>query len=751
MTGIRNISLVGVLLAALLNSCALFKPLPPSTETAERLAMFPEKGAPLNDEAVIYWNEYQIPYIHALHDDDLPLLLGMVHAHLRLGQMELLRHVSQGRLAELFGPLLVDVDYSLRIVDFGKSVPTILHQLPPKTRRWLERYTEGINFYKSNTTKLPAELAVLGIKSTASWSPADVLTVGRLAGTDVNWLYWFFNMRLKQEEAWPEIWERLLAYGQTSHPSFSPPNGSALHVFETMIRSGSNAAVIGGTKSTSGSALMAGDPHLGLMLPNFWVIVGCKSPSYNMVGLTMPGLPAVLVGRNKSIAWGGTNMLALSSTFYDISSPDYDAPATRQEQIAVRWWFDKSVMVRDSPLGPVISDAPLLADASIPRLALKWRGHQTSHEITAFLRVNQAQSWKDFVEAFDSYAVSGQNMLYADIHGNIGQIAAVSYSPAAGRANAAFFADPSVEEHQWSASLSNQDLPSVYNPEQRYLVSSNNIPVRSDPPLALFGNSNDRYHDLAETIQSLERVSLFDLMKMQRSVYSRTSHQLAQRFVEEGKRNGGDSQIIAILQTWNGNYDIDSRGAAALEIVTYHLASQYYSARYGEAITAYLLRSPAIYAFLLDDLKRPECQNLLASALDAAAEDFSDTMTWGDLHVLELRHPLGNIPLIGRKYRFGEYQVPGSTNTVMKRAHSITNKKRPVTYGANARHISDLADPDENYFSLVGGQDGFWGSENYLDLYHLWRDDRYVRLPLTLDSIRKQFIHHMLLQPQVVK
>ena len=126
-------------------------------------------------------------------------------------------------------------------------------------------------------------------------------------------------------------------------------------------------------------------------------------------------------------------------------------------------------------------------------------------------------------------------------------------------------------------------------------------------------------------------------------------------------------------------------------------------------------------------------------------------MTWGDLHVLELRHPLGNIPLIGRKYRFGEYQVAGSTNTVMKRAHSITNKKRSVTYGANARHISDMADPDENYFSLVGGQDGFWGSENYLDLYHQWRDDRYVRLPLTLDSIRKQFTHHMLLQPQDFK
>ena len=251
-------------LAVLLSGCALLKPFPPEKETAQRLAVFPQSDLPLRAEATIYWNEHQIPYIHAQDDEDLPLLLGMVHAHLRLGQMELLRHVSQGRLAELFGPPLVDIDHSLRLVDFGRPVEEILLQLPPTTRTWLERYAEGINFYSVAAAELPPELAVMGIKQTL-WSAADILTVGRLASTDVNWLYWFFNMRIRDQKKWPELWKRMIAQGQTSHPSFTPADGSPLHVFETMVRSGSNAVVIAGSKSRTGSALMAGDPHLGLI------------------------------------------------------------------------------------------------------------------------------------------------------------------------------------------------------------------------------------------------------------------------------------------------------------------------------------------------------------------------------------------------------------------------------------------------------------------------------------------------------
>jgi penicillin amidase len=153
-----------------------------------------------------------------------------------------------------------------------------------------------------------------------------------------------------------------------------------------------------------------------------------------------------------------------------------------------------------------------------------------------------------------------------------------------------------------------------------------------------------------------------------------------------------------------------------------------------------------VYTYLLQDLQSEELTGMVPDALGSAAADFKDRSTWGELHVLKLSHPLGNVPLIGRKYRFGEYPAPGSTNTVMKRAHPLSNKKRNVTYGANARHISDLSDPDANLFVLVGGQDGYWGSENYLDLFRLWQKNEYVRVPLRLETVRQTFAVRMKLQ-----
>jgi penicillin amidase len=146
---------------------------------------------------------------------------------------------------------------------------------------------------------------------------------------------------------------------------------------------------------------------------------------------------------------------------------------------------------------------------------------------------------------------------------------------------------------------------------------------------------------------------------------------------------------------------------------------------------------------LYEDLSKPGLQTVLKTALEKAASDFEKYPTWGKLHYLRLRHPLGNIPLVGGPYRFGEYPAPGSTNTVMKRAHPLINEKHYTTYGANARHISDLADMDENYFVLVGGQDGHIGSENFLDLFELWQNGRYIRVPLRLETVRRTFEHHM--------
>ena len=725
------------------SGCAFFKSMPEAQSTAQRLRAFPVVGLPLQGPAEIFWNSYQIPFIHAAVDEDVPFLIGMVHAHLRLGQMELLRRAAQGRLAEVFGPFVADVDHLLRIIDLDRAGPKIQDALPRETAHWLNQYTAGINYYVKHGKPLSPELDVLGIHP-EPWSLDDVISLGRLSAIDVNWLYWFFSFQIHNEPEWPEIWARLKANGRRSLPSFRKSDGMPVQLFSSAVKSGSNSFVVSGNRSSRGSGLIANDPHLGLMLPNLWLICGFKSPSYHVIGFTIPGIPMILVGRNGDIAWGGTNMLSLSTTFYDISAPEYEPLDERKEQLKIRWWPNRTVTIRESRYGPVVSDTKFLQKAETPRLALKWRGHATSDEFTTFLSVNRASNWEEFRQAFKTYAVSGQNILYADVHGNIGQLLALDFVPEATAAGEQFIGDPALSAHRWRQSYNSTQLPVVFNPPDGFIVSTNNIPVVTDPPVSLLGNSNDRFSTITRRLQKHDPISAKELQAIQTDVYSNNSHALARAIVKQAPQSRQPvKSLLTILADWDGRYTTASQGAAALELVTYHLAKKYYTDRYGKSIAQYLLRSPVVYRFLSEDLAKHDMRDLVDKATRRASKDLAKYPTWGDLHFLRLKHPLGSVPLIGAKYRFGEFPVPGSTNTVMKSAHPLSNSKHYVTYGANARHVSDLSDLDQNHFVLLGGQDGYWSSCNYLDLFSLWQKGQYVKVPLRLKSVRTDFEHHM--------
>ena len=131
----------------------------------------------------------------------------------------------------------------------------------------------------------------------------------------------------------------------------------------------------------------------------------------------------------------------------------------------------------------------------------------------------------------------------------------------------------------------------------------------------------------------------------------------------------------------------------------------------------------------------------LAAGLAAAAEGLDSFADWGEMHRLSLAHPLSNVPLIGGRYEFAEAGVGGSSETLMKTAHDASGERHSVNYGSNARHISDMTDPDENYFVLLGGQDGWFNSTTILDQWELWRRGDYVRVPLTPDEVRASFPH----------
>jgi len=738
-----------------LAACGVLSPLPRSTTLDERLAMFPTADLPLQSDVRIYWNEHHVPFIEAESDDDLAFTLGLVHAHLRLGLMEIFRRASQGRLAEIGGPVATDIDHALRIVDFGKASPAILAAMPADSRRWLDRFVDGVNHYVANAERLPHEFAVLGL-SREPWTAEDIVTAGRLASADVNWFVWFALLGQRTREDWPALWARLVEEGSESFPSyFASETGSRAALVDILAgfsRSGSNSVAVSGARSESGSALLASDPHLGIFQPSLWVLAGYRSPSYHAVGLMGPGLPFIALGRNSHIAWGGTNLRAASSDLFDVSSLADDGFTTREERIKVRWWFDRTVEVRDTAFGPVLSDAEALDTGPGGPLAMRWMGHEPTDELTAMLRVNRARDWQGFRDALDGFAVSSQNMLYADVEGNVGHVMATRLPARDSAPPSDIVVQPDDDAH-WGRHVSTADLPATFNPPNGVIASANNRGAKADIPIGYFFSPDDRVVRMTRYLEERDSVGVDDLAALQQDTYQGSSVMLRDGLVGHLDRLGphltldaGAAAAADAMRRWDGHYRIDSTGALAFEVVLFHVVDAVVAPEQQRAYAA----SGRPFSLLVDDLAAQGDESLgqaLTQALGEASAVLEQGKEWGDLHRLRIAHPLGALPVLGRRYVFDDLPTAGSSQTVMKTAHAMTDEKHNTQFGSNARHISDMSDPDANWFTLLGGQDGWINSANFTDQFDLWPRGEYVKLPLRVETVARDFAYKTDLKP----
>jgi penicillin amidase len=727
--------------------------LPPPSTVSERLAAIPSAGLPLAAPVTIYWNDQHIPFVEAVHDEDAAFALGLVHAHLRLGQMEVLRRLSQGRLSEMAGPIprAIELDHALRIINFGKTSPAVYAAMPADTKAWLDAFVAGINWYQAKATALPHEYALLGFQR-APWRPEEVLTLGRLASTDVNWLVWFRLLALRERPDWPALWAAAIAPGQISMASFVAPSGAALSDLQAILamigRTGSNAMAVGTAKTGTGAALIASDPHLGLALPNAWLIAGVKSPSYHMVGLMVPGIPFIAVGRNEHVAWGGTNLRAASSDLFDVSAlPDAEL-TSRKEMIARRWWFNAEVTVRESPLGPVLSDSRLFPSRAGERLALRWIGHDPSDEISAMLRVNKARDFGAFRAALEGFAISPQNFIYADYAGNVGQVIG-THIPARTRGLPADLVRPPGDAIAWQTILTARDLPCTYNPPEGFVASANNKPAEAAVPIGYFFSGNDRVARMQEVLGGLTRVGMADLKALQLDTMQRSALQMRDAFLvslAEPALSPAQARVRDLLAAWNGHYDAGAAGPVAFEVAM----ATFLPAVIREA--EFVMHSVAggLYQNLLPlILLLPANQAATAAiaALDAAQKALSKTPRWGDLHRVKVAHLLGRIPVIGKAYHYYDRPASGSRETLLKTHHALTAERHFTSYGAQARYLSDLAEIDANWFVLLGGNDGWHHSSTFHDQVEAFMRGDAVQMPLSLARVRASFPHRTTLTP----
>lgn len=726
----KTIYTIAFLLVAFLGFHLRFLLVYPEPRTAaQRFESYNFANLPVKEPVELYFDDHMTPFIVARTDADAAVVFGAVTAFLRMGQLEMMKRVAYGRLSETAGPFTEDIDHIIRLLNFKQTAQANYELLSEPDKTWVTNYTRGINHYLNNSHELPIEYRFLNLTK-EEFTVYDIMTLGRLAGVDISIINHIMAITSKGDRG--HLWRQMVQQGLESTTSIDPHSWQG--IFAQNSKSGSNSYVIGTDKSSYGAPIIANDPHVGLSLPPLWMLVGIKSPSYHMVGFTIPGLPFIGVGRNQTAAWGGTNMRSSTSDFYTIDCQKDPKLHTRTETIKMRWWFDQEIAVREHELGVVVSDAELLEPADKKTIVMRSLGQKPSNELGAFLKAARANSFNEFRLAFKTYAVSGQNLLYADKHGNIGQVLAVRV-PARKAPPRYPSKDGCSPDADYDQIYNSTALPFALNPAEGFIASANNRPVER-PYIGFFFSANDRIERLRQLLGQQKKFSFEDMKLFQRDVYSASSQELALEmaaFIERANLERALKEPYTLLKNWDGFFTRESKAASLVNM----LAEQMIHNLYSRERAKLMLRIEQSFEMLTQELKNPKNQQTLKTVFLEIAD--KEIPRWHKLHRQRAGHLLSNIPVIGNRFTAAEYGTAGSRTTLMKTSHNITSTQHYTSYGANARHISLLHDIDENYFVLFGGNDGWVHSESFADQVELFKQSKYLKIPLSIKKVKQQF------------
>jgi len=754
------VAAAGVLLAA-----ALFAVL--ARSVAPRSGLEPLPG--LRDTVTVVFDRLAIPSISAADDLDAFAALGFLHARERLWQMELSRRAAEGRLAEVLGPAAVSSDRFLRTLDVPRVAERSLALLPDGSRAVLDAYVRGVNAWILGRTRpLPPEFQLLRFEP-EPWTARQSLEVARMMAWDLTNADFELDLAraaarvgaARARELVPDYpddgpvilpegagrWDTAAARGargRAGHESPSallaasevpvvPPLAAALLDGAGMSRA-SNSWVVGPARSASGRPILANDPHLSLRAPSLWYLAAVSGPGYRVAGATIPGLPAVIIGRNSRIAWGLTNVgvddvdfvierLNADSTAV-LTSAGWVPTEVARESIAVRGSAPVPFTLVRTPHGPLV-DRDLPGREPLTGVAMRWNAHEPSDELTAILGVARAGDWTAFSAALRGFLAPEQNWVYADVDGNIGY-RMNGRVPVRRSGDGALPTPGWTDEGRWERFLGPEELPWALNPPEGFVATANNrvvgpgyphlltrrweLPWRAARIRELIAGAGPLTADRAAAMQ-LDTVDLF----------ARWAREPAARAAE----GAGRPDLARTLREWDGTAGSD-RVEPTLFYVWYRilqrlaLEDETGGAAPNAAMQRWLRDGDSPWC---DDVRTPAREDCAALAVLAMREAIpvAEGRPWGRVHRTVSAHALGGVPVLARLLRLnvGPSARAGSPHTVnvagFGSSPPFTN-----TFAASFRQVVDLADIDGGRMILSTGQAGNPMSRHYRDQARLW-------------------------------
>jgi penicillin amidase len=699
-----------------------------------------------------------VPTINAKTLDDAYFAIGFAHAQDRLFQMELMRRVGAGRLAETIGTAGLATDKLMRTLGLYRMAEEEAAGASPGLRAALDAYAAGVNaFLKQKRGALPPEFQLLWI-TPEPWKPADSLVWGRIMALQLsgNWREERLNLTLKKTLP-PDLYQLLLpeAKAQAGLPT---PWFGRLNV-------ASNNWVVGPQKSESGAPLLANDPHLGLGAPAIWYFAHIVTPERQWVGGTSPGMPLIVIGASDHVAWGLTTTSGDTEDLFEekpiagnpalYQTPEGSAPfEVRKETIKLKGGADVVIDVRSTRHGPVVSDLNEAAKKDDPVFALSATfllpDDRTADGLYA---MNMARSTAEFRTALMDFHAPEQNVVFADREGRIGFVAA-GRVPLRRKvyANGLLPAPGWTDEYDWTGTLPFEQLPQAYDPATGWLATANNKIIPDGYPHFIAGRWFDdgRYRRIADLLQAKPKFGVEDMEKVQMDRLSGPLRDLVQSWLPLVK--DGDPVITGMLQRWDGTAALDRAEPSIATLWVSITANALLRKKLGESYDDWWFWNDDVLKEMLSDPKwcAPEsCSAILGASLKEATDRLRDHFKidaadwkWGMLHQMHFKHPVfSNVPVLS-DWLDPKLATDGDMYT-LNRAVPVESDDPlafPDVHGPGMRIVVDLADPMKAVATLAGGQSGNPLSEHYADGLLDWRDGQYR-------SIVQPPVHKLTLKP----
>jgi penicillin amidase len=761
----------------------------------------------------IYRDELGVPHILAENEEDAYMAIGFVHAQDRLWQMEFTRRIGQGRLSELFGNGTLEFDKMLRTVGFTTIAEGITSNLDSRTLHVLEAYTRGVNTYIDIARgKYPVEFDMLHFEP-EPWTIEQSVMISRLMAWELN-MAWLAELEMGDlvDRFGEEKARRLFPSYSGSAPVIVPRQQGKTATLTKDFRStvlalrsflgmegtsmGSNSWAVSGVRSTTGKPILANDPHLVITNPSKWYQISVRGGALAVEGVSIPGVPAVVIGRNRDIAWGLTNVMADEADFFieKIDSSDKNnyivdgksRPITiLEEEIKVRDSTSVVIQVRSTHHGPIISDVHASKNSELGQrptrleqtrqISMAWTGSLTdSDELGAFIGLNYASNWRDFRNAVRHFTVPGQNFIYADVEGNIGYQAGVRI-PIRG-ARSPLVPQPGwISGNDWHGFIPFESLPSLYNPPEGFVATANNKIADDAFPyyISVFWESPSRIIRIRELLKAQQQFSPEDFERIQNDAYSPAARELVPYILNAYDSVKVSDPSVEAALVYFKNWDFRFLAADVVTTIYHawfiHLIRNTLLDELGEdALFNYvflaniplrtvpeLLRDSASVWF--DDIHTPQIEtrdDIIRKSLKEAMADLQNkygdeikSWLWGDIHKIRMRHIFGERKPLDLVFNLGPYPLGGASTTIISGEYTF-NHPYDAVIAPSMRQIVDLSNPAMMRSVITSGASGQPFSRHFDDQVKLWLEGKYHTLTLDKEVIEKSGWDCLRLEPQ---